>query len=396
MNYTAEDVNADVTKTLYFNTGILFMYLFLGLFGNSVVLYVYTRRMKRTEEKYFIPMLAIADIFACLSGISLAVVSNFHRAYYTLDTFCRVGYFLTWSTTTVSGIIILLIALNRHLMICRPTGPQLTLTRKRRALIVVVIFSIVTSLPMLHFLGERHYPLVYKGQLVNTTLCTLRFTDGAMHKLQLGYFAFEIFVALLNMIITCALYIPVGVKIYRRSKNLGLIAKPQTQMPDISTVQNDVLKAEDQGKLHVEMNEIDESVFSTTVSTVLSSTENDVPCGRYKFTSKEDSKRDIRDTSINRKKKATHKQARNNFTMMFATIIIFYILSYLPSLVIMILPGSNPAEFWFSKSSVELNFLVFLQRAFLLNNIVNPFIYSYFDLTFRKEVKKMLCCLICF
>ncbi|XP_061177264.1 G-protein coupled receptor 83-like [Saccostrea echinata] len=396
MNYTAEDLNADVTKTLYFNTGILLLYLFLGLFGNSIVVYIYIRRMKRTDEKYFIPILAIADIFACLAGVILGVVSNFHRAYYTLDTFCKVGYFLTWSTTSVSGIIILLIALNRHLMICRPTSPQLTITRKRRALIVVMIFSIVTSAPMLYFLGERHYPFMYKGELINTTLCTLRFTDGTLHKLQIGYFAFEIFLALLNMIITCVLYIPVGVKIYRRFRKGGLKAKMAKQKPDISKAQDNAPQTEGPGKLHVEMTGIEESAFSTTVSTVLSSTEDDVYCGRCKSNSKEDSKRDVRDTSINRKKKARNKQARNNFTVMFATIIIFYILAYLPTLVLMMLPGSNPAEFWFSKSPLMLNFLVFLQRAFLLNNIVNAFIYSYFDLSFRKEVKKILCCFICF
>ncbi|XP_061176101.1 G-protein coupled receptor 83-like [Saccostrea echinata] len=370
MNYTAEDLNADVTKTLYFNIGILLLYLFLGLFGNSIVLYIYTRKMKRTDEKYFIPILAIADIFACLAGVILGVASNFHRAYYTLDTFCKVGYFLTWSTTSVSGIIILLIAINRHLMICRPTGPQLTITRKRRALIVVMIFSIMTSAPMLYILEERRYPFVYKGELINTTLCTLRFTDGTLQKLQIGYFAFEIFLSLLNMIITCALYIPVSVKIYRKFRKAGLKAKMANQKSDVSTVQDNAHKTENPGKLHVKMSEMEESAFSTRVSTVLSSTDNGVHWGRCKSNSKEDSKRNVRDTSINRKKKARHKQARNNFTVMFATTLIFYILAYLNMLVLMMLPGSTMAEFRFSKSSLVGKLLAFLQRAFCLNSLL--------------------------
>ncbi|XP_062582163.1 5-hydroxytryptamine receptor 1F-like [Saccostrea cucullata] len=392
MNYTVEDLNAEVTKHLYINTGILLLYLFLGTFGNTIVLYIYARKMKRSEEKYFIPALAIADIFACVAGVSLGVVSNFHRANYTLEIFCKVGYFLTWATTTVSGIIILLISLNRHLLICRSTGPQLDMTKKRRALISVVIISLVTSTPMLYFLGERHYPFVYHGQLITTTLCSLRFTDGTMHKVQLAYFAFEIFIALLNMILTFAFYIPVGVTIYQRLKGADIKAKFSKEKSEIFTVQDDSHTTDDLSKHHTEISLCEESV---TLSKVLSSKDdNTSTCGQSKSYPKDNIKWDARDKSTSRKKNVKQRQARYNFTMMFATIIVFYVVSYISSLVLMIIPGSNPAEFWFSKSPVELNFLVLLQRAFLLNNIVNPFIYSYFDLTFRKEVRKIVCSFI--
>lgn len=77
---------------------------------------------------------------------------------------------------------------------------------------------------------------------------------------------------------------------------------------------------------------------------------------------------------------------------MFATIIIVYILAYVPTLILFMLPGSDPANFWFSRSGVELNVLVFFQRAFVINNIVNPFIYSYFDLAFRNQLFHFLSC----
>ncbi|XP_048769785.1 orexin receptor type 2-like [Ostrea edulis] len=397
MNYTADDLNADVTTALFFNTVLLLLYLFLGLAGNAVVLYIYTCRMRRTEERYFIPILAVADILACLSGVTLGVVSNFHRAHYTLDTFCKVGYFLTWMTTTVSGIIILLIALNRHLMICRPIGPQLTVARKRRAFIVIVIFSVVSSGPMLYFLGERSFPFVYKGQLINATLCTLRFSDGLLYKLQLSYFMIEIFLALLNMVITCGLYIPVGVKIYKRFKQSSRRVNNSRRAKQDTTVQSDfTATSNNMGKIYIEESEFEESVFSTTVSTVRNSSNSISLCSKCKSNPNKDNKREERDTSINRKKRVKRKQVRHNFTMMFATIIIFYIMAYLPTLVLMMLPGNDPARFWFSRDPITFNILVFLQRAFLLNNIVNAFVYSYFDISFRKEVKKILCCFRCF
>lgn len=389
MNYSAEDLNEEVTGILYFNTGLLSLYLFLGLSGNGIVLFIYTHRIKRTEERYFIPVLAIADIFAILSGVALGIDSNFHRANYVIDTFCKVGFYLTWTTSSVSGIIILLIALNRHLMICRPTGPQLTVARKRRAIVAVIIFSILSSGPMLYFIGKRQLPFVYKGQPINATLCTLRFSSGFWYKLQIGYFALEVFLAVLNMLLTCGFYIPVGVIIYRRFKSTKNRSKLTGDTQEMSTIQLSEVPSNLFKVQQIDNSYVEDSAISTTMSTVGTSHKDIIPG------TKKEVKRDERGSSVNRKKSVRRKQVKHNFTTMFATIIGFYILAYLPTLMLMIIPGQNPAEFYFSKSPVAINLLVFLQRAFLLNNICNAFIYTYFDLSFRKEVKKLLC-LPCF
>lgn len=389
MNYSAEDLNEEVTGILYFNTGLLSLYLFLGLSGNGIVLFIYTRRIKRTEERYFIPVLAIADIFAILSGVALGIDSNFHRANYVIDTFCKVGFYLTWTTSSVSGIIILLIALNRHLMICRPTGPQLTVARKRRAIVAVIIFSILSSGPMLYFIGKRQLPFVYKGQPINATLCTLRFSSGFWYKLQMGYFALEVFLTVLNMLLTCGFYIPVGVIIYRRFKSTKNRSKLTGDTQEMSTIQLSEVPSNLFKVQQIDNSYVEDSAISTTMSTIGPSHKGIIPG------TKKEVKRDERGSSVNRKKSVRRKQVKHNFTTMFATIIGFYILAYLPTLMLMIIPGQNPAEFYFSKSPVAINLLVFLQRAFLLNNICNAFIYTYFDLSFRKEVKKLLC-LPCF
>lgn len=389
MNYTAEDLNKEVTQHLYFNTGLLSVYLFLGLTGNSCVLYIYTRKMKKTEERYFIPMLAVSDIFACLAGIILGIVSNFNRANYQLDTFCKVGYFFTWTTTSVSGFLILLIALNRHLMICRPTSPQLTVVRKRRALIVMVCIAFVTSLPMLYFLGGRNVPYVFKGQALNATLCTLRFSDGMMNQLQYAYFGFEIFLAVLNMMVTCGLYIPVGVSIYRRFRIIQQNSKQRSSSTVLSTISGSVASPPTHRRLCVNVPDNETSVMSEA-SVDMSDNEISTKCATGAKPSETEIKPRV--SSLNRRKNTRRKQARHNFTLMFAMIIIIYVLAYVPTLILVMLPGSNPAQFWFSRSAVELNGLVFLQRAFVLNNIVNPFIYSYFDLSFRRELINLLIC----
>jgi hypothetical protein len=389
MNYTAEDLNREVTEYLYFNTGLLSFYLFLGLTGNSCVLFIYTRKMKMTEERYFIPMLAISDIFACLAGIILGIVSNFNRANYQLDTFCKVGYFFTWTTTAISGFLILLIALSRHLKICRPTSPQLTVVRKRRALIVMASIAFVMSLPMLYFFGGKKVPYVYKGQSINVTLCTLRFNDGMMNVLQYSYFGFEVFLALLNMIVTCGLYIPVGLEIYFRFRIIQQNVNQRTNSKVVSTVSGSAAIPPIHRRVYINEPEKKLSVVSNS-SVNLS--ENEIPTKCETDARSSVDARKAKLSSLNRRKNTRRKQVRNNFTMMFAMIIIIYVLAYVPTLLLVLLPGTNPAEFWFSRSAIELNVLVFFQRAFLLNNILNPFIYTYFDLSFRSELINMVMC----
>ncbi|XP_061176103.1 neuropeptide S receptor-like [Saccostrea echinata] len=385
MNYTAEDLNDEVTQYLYFNTALLSLYLVVGLSGNSSVLYIYTRKMRKTEERYFIPLLAVSDIFACLAGIILGIVSNFYRANYVLDTFCKVGYFFTWTTTSISGFLILLIALSRHLRICRPTGLQLNTVRKRRAMVIMSSISFVTSLPMLYFLGSRDFPFVYKGQLINTTICTLRFSDSAMKQLQNAYFAFEIFLASLNMIVTCGLYIPVGVTIYRRFK---VIQQNMNASTNVSSISEGVPVSIAKRRICISTPEHELSVISNT-SEVMSQNEMCSKCTTSTNPSGIDYKQKV--SSLKRRKNSRRRQVRHNFTLMFATIILIYVLAYLPTLVLFMLPGEDPPTFWFTRGAVELNVLVFLQRAFLLNNILNPFIYTYFDLSFRHELNNILC-----
>ena len=380
MNYTTADLNQEITHYLYFNTGLLSFYLFLGLTGNISVLYIYTCKMKKTEERYFIPILAVADILACLAGIILGIVSNFNRANYVLDTFCKVGYFFTWATTSASGFMILLIALNRHLIICRPTSPQLTSDRKRRALIVMISIAVLISGPMLYFLGSRDVPFTYKGQAINATLCTFRFASGIMNQLQNTYFALQIFLAILNMVVTCGLYIPVGLTIYRRFKliqqNMRFSVAASSESGRVPKPQ--VCDAVPRNELSVIS--YNSAAMSENAACSQIDAEKQSPVSKLKL------------SSLNRRKIYKRKRARYNFTLMFATIILVYVLAYLPTLILFMLPGSDPANFWFNRSGAELNVLVFLQRAFVLNNIVNPFIYTYFDLSFRNELLQLLCC----
>lgn len=85
-------------------------------------------------------------------------------------------------------------------------------------------------------------------------------------------------------------------------------------------------------------------------------------------------------------------KVRNNFTYMFITIIIFYLLSYLPTFIVILLATGDPFHYWYSMDIVTLNFIMLLRRSSIINHIVNPFIYGYFDRAYRKF---FLECFVC-
>ncbi|XP_052058956.1 neuropeptides B/W receptor type 1-like [Mytilus californianus] len=81
------------------------------------------------------------------------------------------------------------------------------------------------------------------------------------------------------------------------------------------------------------------------------------------------------------------------FTLMFMAITIIFLISFIPKIFFMVMEGRD-SEFWEKLSSSERAGLRFLYRLYILNNVVNPFIYAFMDMKFRKEAKKLIKCIL--
>lgn len=360
MNYTAENYNLNFREKMYFNTALTSLLLFLGLVGNSVILYFYACRMPRTEDRFFIPYLALADLFACTFGSIFSIIINFYRLTFQWSFLCKGLYFFTWCTSGVSAAMLLVIAVNRYLKVCRPNGYQLTGKKRKIALLFVLAISFITTLPLLYFMGRLEGSVENNGVEINVTSCGLmKDRSNAYSKL---YFFLELFLSLLIMIFTVALYIPIGITIYNRFKSVRN-SKRVKMLLGITTSE---VSADDGGA-------------DTSSETMATSSPH--------YT---EALQNVLDSSISRKKNSHRRRVRHNFTSMFVTIVIFYVISYLPTFVLIIVPSKNPFRFWFTLDDFSLNILVILKRAFIVNHIVNPFVYGYFDLHFRSLFKKSL------
>ena len=77
MSYKLDKWNSDLARGLIPNNVILSLYIITGLIGNSIVILIYGFKMKgNKEERYFIPFLATADLWASLVCASFGIGLN--------------------------------------------------------------------------------------------------------------------------------------------------------------------------------------------------------------------------------------------------------------------------------------------------------------------------------
>ena len=79
-----------------------------------------------------------------------------------------------------------------------------------------------------------------------------------------------------------------------------------------------------------------------------------------------------------------------NFNLMFATIIILYIISYLPTCAILIY-AARTKHFWYTLSFPDVALYNALIRLYIINHVSNPFIYLYFDTVLREKIYLLFC-----
>lgn len=124
----------------------------IGVFGNIVVLIMYTKYIAdKSGSRYFIPILALVDLFGCLSNVIEFHLDNTMMYTYPSVALCKIILFLMIMTAGFSAHLIFSIALQRYLMICRPLGPQMAKRFCRIAIVVIFVVSFGYSAPVLKF-----------------------------------------------------------------------------------------------------------------------------------------------------------------------------------------------------------------------------------------------------
>ena len=153
---------------------IFYTCLVVGIIGNSVVIFVYGRINEKqrseggkdhlTHVRYYIPSLAVCDTATLIFGFSFPIRNR-------NVWLCKASSFLVFSSVRTSGLILLLIAMQRFMFIALQPKRVLTIAQLRVLLLVAIVTGALLSLPEVILLDITNINVTHINQTVTYTAC---------------------------------------------------------------------------------------------------------------------------------------------------------------------------------------------------------------------------------
>lgn len=145
---TLDQWNQELVVTLIPVSIILVIFMILGTMGNGTVHFIYHRKFQTyTEGRFFIPILAVADLVACVVNCACHLSETILPVMYISNIGCKINRYLCMVTTASSINLLLLIAVFRYLKICKHSQRQMYLKWQKLSVIIIIVSVSIISLP---------------------------------------------------------------------------------------------------------------------------------------------------------------------------------------------------------------------------------------------------------
>ncbi|XP_033744557.1 prolactin-releasing peptide receptor-like [Pecten maximus] len=324
----------------------------IGTIGNILVIYVYNWRLKRRSANLFIGTMAIFDLMSCVIAMPVEILDLSNPYMFYSGPICKIFRFAESITVYGSAIILVLIAFDRYFKICKPLR-ILPLSRIKLMCGVAGFLAILFSVPSL---------LLFGITCTETPVIGLRGYDCSIDEAYKGGpFQRVYFTTLIIMFITAfscmiGFYIRLWIEIKHRRDTV--ISDHVTSPKSPAVVR----------KFKVSRNSTsdEESASNSHASTEM--------CKKSKRLAS------IAETSPQIKLSRT--------TLIFFSVSIVFIVSYLPGIVINIFRALTP-DYHSSMTPREEVLMKLLTRTYLISNTANPFVYSFLNTNFRSQCRKL-------
>lgn len=351
VTFDVEDWNSEYAKRYLVSTILQSLFLVLGFCGNMIVFVIYTTRMKsKNDDRYFIPFLAGVDLLGCLVSTTLILLNNNLPYKYPNSAICKSLNVMACGLIVASVFLLFVISVQRYQKICRPFGFQMTLHFKRKVVALVFTLAIAFAFPTI-FLTEK-IEVLHPVTNITGYRCGPVPNTEQIGETHLGIL---ITAELTSVICMSILYGFVAYTLVTKLKPSRKINK--TEIVSRTT--------------HFEITSNDTKTTRVTDNT----------------TKMDDFDSNVWDhTTIDAKKGKT--RSGKHYSMMFMSISLVSILCLLPPWVFVLLETKNKA-FWNNLTYQETQGYVIIRGLFVLNFVVNPFIYGYFDSKFRNNVAQI-------
>ncbi|XP_041361652.1 orexin receptor type 2-like [Gigantopelta aegis] len=393
-NVTTTTINADeylqslndefaltILPTIVFLAAILVV----GFVGNIIVCYIYLAKFKVSTTRCFVVTLALVDLLTCCIAIPGDVFDLRENYTFRNVALCKVLSFCNSFSTMASGAVLIAIATDRYMKICKPLAKQMSITSAKVAVGLSCVTSVFVSWPNFILYGARTVLTEYPD--INGTDCSTddRFI-GTIYPLLYNGFQFLLFI--ISVFVIIVLYLHIWRTVL---KHVGLKEK-KTELTSNKYIQQRVriLLANVSSTSGSEMTpsagkELEVSKDGTrTISTRLGEPITDSvtnECDSKTQTSK------AKRRTVKRSKSKREQKARRTTFMLFLITLVF-VLSFLPHLGLMAARGIHKVMFDSLSPGATAAYNFFL-RSYFINSASNPIIYGFCNLRFRMECKAL-------
>ncbi|XP_048780206.2 5-hydroxytryptamine receptor 2B-like [Ostrea edulis] len=145
----------------------------LGIIGNFVVCYIYIFRWKKKTIKYFIGSLATYDFVTSIVCMPIEIAMLRNPVTLNDPYLCKFLRFIRSMTSLGAGFMLVVIAVDRYLRICKLSKPQIQVPLAKRLCVTTGGIGLLFSWPCLILFGQLNRsksPIAEKSCSVDTTL----------------------------------------------------------------------------------------------------------------------------------------------------------------------------------------------------------------------------------
>lgn len=363
------DWNTEEARKFIVHDVFLVLYFFAGVIGNAVVLVVYqTKLKKRSDSRYFFPFLAFFDLFACGIRAPFELWKTLLPVNLQDIVACQTVWWILNVFTFSSIFLLAVITFQRYRKVCCPFGFQLNLNVRRGCLVVVVLLSMGLASPFIIWNEKLEIPNPERN--VTGYICGANVLKvDANSNSFLAFILIVSLLLLLVMIVLVVLNLLILRTIFKTLKNKNTENKYKSKkFPNVS----------------LEFNK-EESTTNFQSKECTSNTEiskDSESCDQMPPKEHPD-----------KPKVKSSSSSVMRFSYMVMVISLAYILSCIPQISLLFSLSRN-RFFWVDTTETEAAIFKFMDQMMIINNIVNPYVYGYFDLKFRFAAMEVLnaCC----
>lgn len=396
-NRTDNEMMYNITQTDINEPNLLAAVIFVGCLsgigvpGNILVLLVFSLKHKPSVYRTIILTLTMYDTLLC--GITLPFeIYDMHNNFtfrageWTCKLFRTFNYFLVFN----SGYTVLFMAIDRFRRVVRPLKIQMSLRHAHIGIVVIFIVSVVLTIPNLFIRGIH---VVRLRENVTGYDCTIsdEYTNSNVPTI---YNLVLLLLCIATISVLIFLYIWIGHEIivhfrYRKDFKSTRREKPTrcNSIPSTADGINSISK----NCVQNEKNDL-----NTAVNLSETSGNGTLRVSHKTETSKHGT---VKNGGISGKGSISmsRKSGRSKFkkmdehgykiTKIAIAISLFYILSYIPSLIENILVGIygvDVVSLYISPAVMNI-----LERTYAINHVINPIIYGFIDDKFNGDCKSV-------